>query len=194
MSDALLMQPAPRRSDKTRDELMAAFTSLLFAKGFGAVSVTEIVTAARHARSTFYEHFSSKEDVLRACMSRFFAIIARCVVEEEEPAKLQSVLVHLFENRRLTDAIFSGAPRAILAQALADMVERHLRDAAGDAPLALPSRLAAIMLAEAQLGLIEAWLRGRAFCSVEHLAGGLHEVGRAGALALLSGDAAQARG
>ena len=71
-----------RRSDQTRTELMSAFSGLVFAKGFENVTVKEIIASAGIARSTFYEHFSNKEDVLRACMTRFFGIIADCASAE----------------------------------------------------------------------------------------------------------------
>src|SRR5215217_2110871 len=97
-----------RRSDRTRTELMSAFSSLVFAKGFENVSVKDVIASAGIARSTFYEHFSNKEDVLRACMTRFFDIVADCVSTDGMPAELPKVLDHLWSNRRLTDAIFSG--------------------------------------------------------------------------------------
>lgn len=175
-----------KRSEKTRRQIMSAFTGLVFAKGFENVSVREVVAAANVARSTFYEHFSGKEDVLRACMSRFFAVIAECVPSDTVPGELNRVLDHLWENRRLTDAIFSGAPRVILARALGEMVEAHLRDMNKGAPLALSYRLAAIHLAEGQLGLVENWMRGRAYCEVTELAQALHRSSRASALALLA--------
>ena len=176
------------RSGATRDRIMAAFTRLLFAGGFDSVSVRAVVASAGVARSTFYEHFSSKEDVLRACMGRFFTVIARCAREDSPPPELPAVLEHLWSNRRLNDAIFSGQAGAILHRTHADLVERQLLDLAGYAPLRLPSRLAAIQLAEAQLGLVEAWLRGRAWCDVAELAAGLHASSRAAALACLDGS------
>lgn len=178
--------PAVRRSDATRSDLMSGFTRLVFAKGFERVSVQEIAAEAGHARSTFYEHFSSKEDVLRACMAHFFEVIAECPRSETMPAELVRVLEHLWHNRRLTDAIFSGAPRSILARSLADMVERHFREMGLGNPL--PPRLAALAIAEGQLALVENWLRGRAHCSVQDLADGLHRTSRAGALSLASGQ------
>lgn len=175
-----------KRSEKTRRQVMSAFTGLVFANGFENVSVLEIVAAAKVARSTFYEHFSGKEDVLRACMARFFAVIAECVASDAEPPELTRVLDHLWENRRLTDAIFSGAPRVILARALSEMIEAHLREMNQGQPLALSYRLAAIHLAEGQLGLVENWLRGRAFCEVAELAQALHRSSCASAQALLA--------
>jgi AcrR family transcriptional regulator len=172
-----------RRSDQTRTELMAAFSTLVFAKGFENVSVKAVIAAAGIARSTFYEHFSNKEDVLRACLTRFFAIVADCVIVDEQPADLLKVLDHLFSNRRLTDAIFSGHARTVLARNQADLVEQRLRSIAPS--LKLPSRLAAIQIGEAQLALVESWMRGRAPCSVEDLADGLFRTSRAAALALI---------
>ena len=172
-----------RRSDRTRTELMSAFSGLVFAKGFENVSVKDVITSAGIARSTFYEHFSNKEDVLRACMTRFFDIVADCVSTDEMPAELPKVLDHLWSNRRLTDAIFSGHARMILARNQADLVEQRLR--AVTPLLRLPHRLAAIQIADAQLGLVESWMRGRAPCSVETLADGLFRSSRASALSLI---------
>ena len=96
---------------------MSAFTAQVFANGFERVTVRGLLDDADVARSTFYEHFSNKEDVLRACMTRFFAVIADCVLDDSEPQELTKVLAHLWENRRLTDAIFSGQARVVLATA-----------------------------------------------------------------------------
>jgi AcrR family transcriptional regulator len=184
-----------KRSERTRRQIMSAFTGLVFAEGFENVSVLEVVASANVARSTFYEHFSGKEDVLRACMSRLFAVIADCVPSDTEPGELNRVLDHLWENRRLTDAFFSGAPRVILARALGETIEAHLRDMNQGEPLALPYRLSAIHLAEAQLALVENWLRGRAYCETADLAQALHKSSRASALALLApADCAKAAG
>lgn len=163
---------------------MSAFTQLVFAKGFENVSAREVAASANVARSTFYEHFSGTEDVLRACMTRFFAIVADCVSADSEPDELIRVLDHLWSNRRLTDGIFSGHARTILARNQADLVEQRLRAMPG--ALALPSRLAAIQIAEAQLALIESWMRGRAYCEPAQLAAGLQRTSRAAALALMA--------
>ena len=175
-----------KRSDQTRQELMAAFTRLVFANGFEHVSVRRIASEADLARSTFYEHFSSKEDLLRACMAQFLSVIAECVRNAQIPQLLPKVLDHLWENRRLTDAIFSGPARIVLARTLGEMVEMHLRELKQGERMALPYRLAAIHVAEGQLALVENWMRGRAFCTTEALGEALHRSSRASAGALLA--------
>jgi AcrR family transcriptional regulator len=176
----------PKRSEKTQRQIKSAFTRLVFANGFENVSVLEVVAEAKVARSTFYEHFSGKEDLLRAAMANLFEVMAECVQSDTQPAELNRVLGHLWENRRLTDAIFSGAPRVILARAHGERIETHLRDMNQGKPLALSYRLAAIHLAEGQMALVENWLRGRAYCETTKLAHALHKSSRASATALFS--------
>ena len=175
-----------KRSEKTRRYIMSAFTRLVFARGFEHVSVLDVVAEADVARSTFYEHFSGKEDVLRAAMANLFIVMAECFPSDTQPPELNPVLGHLWDNRRLTDAIFSGAPRVILARAHGERIEAHLRDMNQGEPLALSYRLAAIHLAEGQIALVENWLRGRAFCETADLAQALYKSSRASALALLA--------
>ena len=175
-----------RRSDQTRAQIMSAFTRLVFANGFENVSVKKLVEEAQVARSTFYEHFSDKEDVLRACMSRMFAVVADCVASDEAPRRLVEVLEHLWSNRRLTDAIFSGHARKVLSRNQADLVETRLKAVGSPGPL--PSRLAAIHLAEGQLSLVESWMRGHAHAASEDVALALHRSSRAAARALVRAD------
>ena len=180
------MKPLPfeNRSDRTRAALLHAFRDLIFRDGFENISVQRIVVQAGTARSTFYEHFSGKEDVLRASMAPFFEVMADCVPSTKPPDRLGSVLAHMWENRRLGDAVFSGAPRKILAQSFGELVEARLHRHFGGHPLIIPYRLAAIQLAEAQLALVENWLRGRAFASVEGMTEALYRTSRATAESL----------
>jgi AcrR family transcriptional regulator len=176
---------ATKRSETTRKDIMSAFTRLVLADGFENVSVCQVVEAAGVARSTFYEYFSDKEDVLQACMNFLFSVIADCVSEDTRPPELLRALDHLWSNRRLTDGIFSGQARTVLSRNQADLVESRLRSMSAGS-LRLPSRLAAIQIAEAQLALVESWMRGRAYCSSEQLAEGLYHSSRASVLALIA--------
>ncbi len=171
------------RAERTRSALLQAFVQLIFRDGFESLSVQDIVSEAGTARSTFYEHFSSKDDILRASMGPLFDVVADCVTEEGPSPALTKVLAHFWENRRLADRTFSGSARVILARSLSEMIEARLHAANEGRPLLLPYRLAAIQLAEAQFALIENWLRGRAFADAETLAIALHHSSRALALA-----------
>jgi len=171
------------RAQRSRAALLRAFTELMFRDGFEAVSVRSIVAAARTARSTFYEHFQSKEDILGASMAHFLGVMADCASEEEQPPELIWVLSHFWESRRLTDAVFTGVPRKIIARRLAEMIQGRLERSQGVTAL-IPEVLAATQLAEAQLALVESWLRGRAFAKPEAMAAALHQTSKASAAAL----------
>ena len=175
-----------RRVARTRQALLVAFRELVFANGYENVTVRGVVARANVGRSTFYEHFTGKDDILRASMAQFLVVFADSIASEAQPERLVHVLDHLWSNRRLTDAIFTGSPRQILARALAQMVAVRLEEMAGGGALAIPVRLAAIQLAEGQLALVEAWMRGKAHCPAARLAAAFHATSRAATLALLS--------
>lgn len=178
------------RVARTRIELMGAFTAILFAKGYEATTVQQITQRANVARSTFYDHFTSKADILRACMAQFFSVYADCVDAGSPPERLPDVLRHLYENRRLTDAIFTGPPRKALSRGLREMMEPKLKlmRAGTRSASVIPTSLAAVQLAESQLSLTEAWLRGLARCEPDKLADALFASTRAAALTLTGAD------
>ena len=174
------------RSERTRAALLRAFVTLIFRDGYDRISVGGIVEEAGLARSTFYEHFGSKEDILQASMAQFFEVMAECVSADRQPEALAFVLQHFWENRRLADAVFEGHARSILIRSLIDMIELRLRQAGSEAKPLLPYRLTAIHIAEAQLALIVGWLKGRAFSRPEDMAAALYRSSRASAVALLA--------
>jgi AcrR family transcriptional regulator len=178
------LRPLDVRAERSRAALLRAFVELMFRDGFEAVSVHSIVAAAGTARSTFYGHFRSKEDILGASMAHFLEVMTDCVSSSEQRDELTWVLAHFWENRRFADAVFTGAPRKIIARFLSDMIQERLRSGPGDKPLILPEPLAATQLAEGQLALVETWLRGRAFCRPEAVATALYRTSRASAVAL----------
>lgn len=57
-----------RRALRTRNALLNALLTLILRKGYDSVSISDIVEAANVGRSTFYTHFTGKEDLLRSGM------------------------------------------------------------------------------------------------------------------------------
>jgi AcrR family transcriptional regulator len=54
-----------RRAQRTRRALHQALTALIQRKGYEAVTVQDIIDEADVGRSTFYAHYTGKEDLLR---------------------------------------------------------------------------------------------------------------------------------
>jgi AcrR family transcriptional regulator len=59
-------RPPGRRGSATRDRLVAAAADLLAAKGYRAVTVTDVARAARTSPATFYQYFADLESVVFA--------------------------------------------------------------------------------------------------------------------------------
>src|SRR5262245_27379569 len=63
---AMANKPIDRRVARTRGLLHQALLSLIMEKGYDAISVEEICERANVGRSTFYAHFTSKDDLKRS--------------------------------------------------------------------------------------------------------------------------------
>lgn len=170
-----------RRIAKTQASIREAFIKLFFELGFDEMGVNDIVEEADIARSTFYQHFTSKEQVLCATMQPMLTDLAEAVDSIEFPIGLSRVTDHFWSNRRLAHAVFTGTARIAITRRLADLIEPRLGTPRGPQP---PKRLIAMHIASMQLGLLEEWLSGRYSCSVESVADALHRSTRATATAL----------
>jgi AcrR family transcriptional regulator len=59
-------RPIDRRVARTRAMLQQAHLSLILEKGYEAITVDDICDAANVGRSTFYAHYTSKDDLRRS--------------------------------------------------------------------------------------------------------------------------------
>ena len=70
-----------RRAARTRKALHLALLSLILRKGYEATTIQDIVDEANVGRSTFYDHYTGKEDLLRGgfrqIIQRIAALLAR---------------------------------------------------------------------------------------------------------------------
>lgn len=167
-----------RRATRTRTALVEAFGHLVQHRRKGPIRVAEIVAQARVGRSTFYDHYSSAEEISLDALSRPFAVLADAAAGQGDPAALTALLAHFWENRQRAREMFvSGRMREKAARLLADMVAERLGEA--DVPPAIPLPLASLQLAEAALAPVLAWMRGEAPATPEALARSLCRGGAA---------------
>lgn len=175
------MSAAPdRRQERTRQAISEAFLTLLFELPYNAITIAGVAERANVGRSTFYEHFKTKSDLLRDSLKAPFGALASIIAASEPPVFLVDLLQHFRDNHALGRVLFGGPARAILHRVLASQIEGYLPDG----PLPLPRALLASQIAAAQLALLEPWSLGQVAASAETMARTLHRTSRALAAAI----------
>ncbi len=117
-----------RRQRKTRDAIFSAFTGLLEKQAYNRITVQEIIDAADIGRATFYAHFETKDDLLRALCEELFEHIIDTAMGHSQThshytcgTPADSVFVHLIQHLKEND-------RNILALLSSQNNEIFLRD------------------------------------------------------------------
>ena len=73
-----------RRQQKTRESIFSAFNCLLSKKRYSNITVQEIIDEANVGRSTFYAHFETKDELLKAMCSEIFTHVVSDHLTSEE--------------------------------------------------------------------------------------------------------------
>jgi AcrR family transcriptional regulator len=170
-----MSDPAPdRRVARTREAIRAAFNGLILARGYDGFSAADIAEAANVGRSTFYEHFQGKDEVLAATLVPVLTPLAEACVSAGPDARVEAMVAHFWENRRMARAMMDGRAMGVMARQLAILIEARLPPGG-----AIPAPLLAIQIAHGQLALIEEWLSGRHGCSPAQIAAALQATAHA---------------
>ncbi len=163
---------------RTRAAIIGAFNGLVLSQRYDDISVAEIIARAGVGRSTFYEHFRNKDEVLKVAVTHVligFADAVREFAKEVDATTnvkhIQMLLDHFRENQRRARALLEGPSASAVTQVLADLVAERLPAATR----LLPRSLATMHIAEAQLGLVRAWLGDLGSCTSATLARAIHD-------------------
>jgi AcrR family transcriptional regulator len=157
-----------RRVRRTRKALQDALIGLMTEKGYEAVTVQDIIERADVGRSTFYMHYTDKDELLRDNFARL-----RSLVEQPaplEPANRRRLLRfslplfrHVHAERSLARALFGrpggGPVLRQVEQMLADIVRAELAELfATDPPSRAPEDAVLRYVVGAYLALLNWWL------------------------------------
>lgn len=186
-----------RRVDRTYRELLSAFRDLMFEHGYSRITVRAIIARANVGRSTFYEHFRNKEDVLRESIAPVLTPLAAAVASPRAADELRLVVEHMWSVRARAGAAMLGSTRPLVARVLADLLAERLEKLAASVaapPVRVPLRMIAAALADAQLGLLASWMREEHPASAEAVAQSLALLSAGAASAVLDGTPAAVDG
>lgn len=157
------------RKKRTRDELLAAFFKLVLSRSYHEIRIADLLSESGVSRSTFYEHFAGKEELLCASIEGPFLILAGMVCKESSTRQVEGLLEHFWKNRALARTLFQGVAHRALRRKLISVIESRL-DNCTRSKLRIPRRLVANALADGMFSPIVAWILGEASCTASHLA------------------------
>jgi AcrR family transcriptional regulator len=158
---------AARSRGRARAAQIHAFNPIFLERRERMPRVAEVARQAGVARSTFYDHYAGMDDLHMRALSYPLAALADAIAGRGEPAQLERLLSHFWENRDRARSTLGGEKRDKVERLLAAMILERLPPSAATA---MPLRLAAVQLAGAQLTLLRAWLADEAPCGAAHLA------------------------
>jgi AcrR family transcriptional regulator len=161
-----------KRFLRTRAWILQAFNELVFKRAYARLRTDNIIKRAGVGRSTFYEHFRNKDEVLLHSVSWILAALADAVTEDGDVYRIRHIVEHILVQKAMAGPLLAGPAGAHLTRELARLMEGRLAgpDAEACSDLVLPVRLTARQVAEAQMGLLRGWLEDSSNCSSTDLA------------------------
>ena len=97
-----------RRQQKTRAAIFQAFRSLLAEQSYSHITVQEIIDRANVGRTTFYAHFETKDELLKALCENLFGHIISSAKDctrglYSDGSAPESIFCHLLQHLREND-------------------------------------------------------------------------------------------
>lgn len=114
-----------RRLQKTKQAIFGAFDRLIVKRDYAKISVQNIIDEANVGRSTFYEHFETKDELLRKkCTDLFEHIFSPHGTERTREftqnstfeQKITHILYHLLDDKNVIKGILSSESGEIFLQ------------------------------------------------------------------------------
>ena len=161
-----------------RRALLDAFAALALSRRYHEFGAGLIAQQANVARSTFYYHFKSKDELLVQNLAPMFAALSRLVLADAATPEVEGWVRHVWEYRTHATRMFAGATGRRIAEALAREVRLRLETRTDDPLVVRLAPLLADQITGGMLGLLRGWTSGRSTASAEEVAWMLWAAGR----------------
>ena len=155
------------RVRRTRDALGDALVALMQEKPFDSITVQDVLDRAQVGRSTFYSHFSDKDDLLMSDADEFFESIAMALSvhgdRSDRVFPVKEFFSHMIDAKQFVDALKSSGKlheNFELAQGhFARGIEQRLKELPRGAAIPESERaMRAVAHAGALLSLLTWWI------------------------------------
>jgi AcrR family transcriptional regulator len=167
-----------RRIQRTRSLLQGALVELIMEKGYEAITVQDILNQANVGRSTFYEHFYDKDDLLLSgfeyLRNDFEQFLAGQMINDESPWQLSlSMFRHAKEHRQLYQAMAGkqGGNMAMghIQKYLTLYLYEHLKKLLMQQNKNMPAEILTQFIVSAFIGLLTWWLDNESAYTAEQM-------------------------
>ena len=154
-----------RRVIKTRTALYDALVTLILRKGFDAITVEDLLEEANVGRSTFYSHFTSKEDLLTSSFERLRTELVQAhgsaaPPEGEIPSWSLALFGHVAQYKGIYFALAGIQAGAVLMTALRGAIAEFAREVLPPMK-GIPKELASYHVAATAVTVMTWWLDRR---------------------------------
>lgn len=184
-----------RRVQRTRERLQKALIELISERRYDAITIQNVADRANVGRTTFYLHYSSKDELFVNCheaivrefhFGSLFPISRDELLSQEAPLGMVLAYRHLEHERVLLYSIFQGKDSLLILRRIRDRsaqeIETNLRAAFAESDNTIPFEVLANYLAGAQIALVQWWLEKRRPHTPEKVAESFHRLQRAAIL------------
>ena len=107
-----LKKKTDARVRRTRDALGDALVALMQEKPFDTITVQDVLDRAKVGRSTFYSHYSDKDDLLMSDAEEFFESVAMLLSVRGDTSDrvfpVKEFFSHITEAKQFLDALMSA--------------------------------------------------------------------------------------
>lgn len=162
-----IAEDTDRRVRRTREAIGKAFARLVLSRRYDTIRTADIIAESGVGRSTFYEHFRGKDDILMQSIVHVFAPLADAAAGKPNPGFIHAVLTHFWEQRGFARILFATGMMPKMQRKLAGLISERLLE---PPPGGAPKQMIAAGVAAAQLSMIQIWLSGEAPCRADVLA------------------------
>ncbi len=151
-----------------RQALLGAFAELVLHRRYRDFGIEAVIRSANVARSTFYYHFSGKDELLLQNLQPFIAALADMPFTAEPSDALRRWVAHIWEQRGVAGRLLDGATGRKIETALVDGLNQAFALRRQPGYERYPLR--AHQIAGASLSLLKAWVCHRVTATAPDIA------------------------
>lgn len=129
---ATLQPSSDRRIQRTRLALRDALIVLMTERGWDDINIRDLCKRADIGRSTFYQHFQNKEELLVGCFDDLVAWLDNHALEMNRDLTplpfLRGLMEHVYEQRMLFRLIIGNRSGYVVQKRFREMVARLVKE------------------------------------------------------------------